>query len=94
MKTTLSKLVRSLLLIAALGAFTAGTAQAGPMHKAAELTQQAHDVLKDDATTDKGGHRIAAMKLLKQAIDEINAGVEFDKTHDSVNEGKKRKKNN
>ena len=94
MKTTLSKITRSLLVLTALGAFTAATAQAGPMHKAAELTQQAHDVLKDDATADKGGHRIAAMKLLKQAIDEINAGVEYDKTHTGPNEGKKNKKNN
>ena len=93
MKTTLSKTVRSLLLVTALGAFAAATAQAGPMHKAAELTQQAHDVLKEDATSDKGGHRVAAMKLLKQALDEINAGVEFDKTHTGPNEGKKRKNN-
>ena len=93
MKITLSKTVRSLLVLTALGAFAASTAQAGPMHQAAKLTQQAHDVLKDDATADKGGHRIAAMKLLKQAIDEINAGVEFDKTHTGPNEGKKRKNN-
>ena len=93
MKTTLRNITRSLLVFTALGAFAASTAQAGPMHQAAKLTQQAHDVLKDDATADKGGHRIAAMKLLKQAIDEINAGVEFDKTHVSANEGKKRKNN-
>lgn len=93
MKTTLSQIIRPVLMILAIGAFAASTAQAGPMHKAANLTQEAHDALKNDATADKGGHRVGAMKLLKQALDEINAGIEYDKTHTGPNEGKKRKNN-
>ena len=92
MKTTLSQITRSLLVLVAIGAFAIPAARADQpaMVQARELSQQAHEVLKNNATTDKGGHRVAAMKLLKQAIDEINAGIEFDKTHETKNEGKKR----
>ena len=93
MKTTLSQIIRPVLMILAISAFAVPAVQAGPMVKAGALTQQAHDVLKNDATADKGGHRVAAIKLLKQALDEINAGIEFDKTHTGPNEGKKRKNN-
>jgi hypothetical protein len=83
------KLICSLIAIAT---FAAPIVQAGPMQHAAQLTQEAHDVLQNGATTDKGGHRVAAMKLLKQALAEINAGMEFDKANVTANEGKKRKK--
>ena len=93
MKTTLSNITRSLLVLTAIGAFAVPAARADQpaMKQARELANQAHEVLKNNATLDKGGHRVAAMKLLKQAVEEINAGIEFDKTHDSANEGKKRK---
>lgn len=91
MKPSPSNTIRSLILLVAFGALVTPAALAGPMNQAARLTQQAHDVLKNEATADKGGHRVAAMKLLKQAVDEINAGIEFDKTHVTGSEGKKRK---
>ena len=90
MKTTLSQITRSFLPLIALAAFAVPAANAGPMVQARNLTQQAHEALKNEATTDKGGHRVAAMKLLKQAIDEMNAGIEFDKTHTGPNENKRR----
>ena len=91
MKTTLSQITRSLLVLVAIGAFAVPAARAEhPMVDARNQAQQAHDTLKNNATVDKGGHRVAAMKLLKQAIDEINAGIEFDKTHETKKEGKKR----
>ena len=92
MKTTLRNITRSLLVLTAIGAFAVPVARADQpaMHKARELANQAHEVLKNNATEDKGGHRVAAMKLLKQAVEEINAGIEFDKTHVTKSEGKKR----
>ena len=86
------KLTRSLLLLIAIATFAAPSVQAGPMHRAAKLSQEAHDLLKNEATADKGGHRIKAMNLLRQAINEINAGVEFDKAN--VTAGERKKKNN
>lgn len=91
MKIHLSQIIRPFVVILAIGAFAAPAVQAGPMVQAGALTQQAHSLLKDDATRDKGGHRLAAMKLLKQALDEINAGIEYDRTHTGPNENKKRK---
>ncbi len=66
-------------------------AQQGAMQRAKELADQAHDVLKNNATLDKGGHRVAAMKLLKQAIAEIEAGIAFDKANVTRGEGKKKR---
>lgn len=86
------KLIRILLPLITIAAFAVPAAQAGPMQHAAQLTQQAHDVLQNGASVDKGGHRVAAMRLLKQALAEINAGVEFDKENVTKSEGKKKKK--
>lgn len=33
------------------------------------------------ATPDKGGHRVKAIALLDQAIDEVDAGIKFDNQH-------------
>ncbi|HWO18587.1 MAG TPA: hypothetical protein VNO30_07415 [Kofleriaceae bacterium] len=33
------------------------------------------------ATHDKGGHRVKALQLTKQAIDEVQAGIKFDNKH-------------
>lgn len=35
----------------------------------------------EKATADKGGHRVKAMGLVKQAIDEVKAGIAFDNKH-------------
>jgi hypothetical protein len=35
----------------------------------------------EKATADKGGHRVKAMELTKQAIEEVKAGIEFDNKH-------------
>lgn len=68
-------------------------AHAGPMVKAKDLTAQAHAVLKEGATTDKGGHRVKAMKHLQAAMAEIEAGIAFDKANVTKSEGKKKGKN-
>jgi hypothetical protein len=69
-----------------------GSAQAGPMTRAKELAEKAHESLKENATADKGGHRVAAMKHLKAAIAEIEAGIAFDKENVTKSEGKKKNK--
>ena len=80
----------TLILTASLALLT--SAHAGPMVKAKELAAQAHAVLKEGATADKGGHRVAAMKHLQAAIAEIEAGIEFDKANVTKGEGKKKNK--
>ena len=78
------------LLITASLALLAPAHAGGPMQNAKDLAARAHDVLKNNATTDKGGHRVAAMKHLQAAIAEIEAGIAFDKANDTKSEGKKR----
>jgi hypothetical protein len=34
-----------------------------------------------DATSDKGGHRVRAERLVHDAIAEIEKGIEFDRRH-------------
>ena len=33
------------------------------------------------ATEDKGGHRVKAIEFVNKAIDEVNKGIEYDRTH-------------
>ncbi len=33
------------------------------------------------ASADKGGHREKAIRLINEAFDEVNAGIEYDRTH-------------
>jgi hypothetical protein len=81
--TTMNLLTRTTLIVTASIAML-GSAHAGGMQKAIEA-------LEDKATTDKGGHRVAAIKQLKAALEQIEAGVEFDQTHVTKEEGKKKK---
>ena len=46
------------------------------MHESLTLMKSALAELKS-ATPDKGGHRAKAMNLLKQAMDEVQAGIDF-----------------
>jgi outer membrane lipoprotein-sorting protein len=63
--------------------FASGPADSAPqpqMKKALANLQTAKDHLQK-ATADKGGHRVKALSLVNQAIDEVKAGVAFDNTH-------------
>jgi hypothetical protein len=51
--------------------------------------QQARDSLQN-ATADKGGHRVRALRTINQAIAEVKTGIEYDRTHQSRNENQKR----
>jgi hypothetical protein len=57
------------------------------MQDALKHLEQADGALKK-ATGDKGGHRQKAMDLIKQATDEVNAGIAFDAANDTPKEGK------
>jgi hypothetical protein len=59
------------------------------MEAALASLQQARESLQN-ATIDKGGHRVRALKMVNQAIAEVKAGIEYDKTHLSPNENKKK----
>lgn len=67
------------------------SAQAGPMQNATGHAEKALEALQDRATTDKGDHRVAAMKHPKAAIAEIDKGVAFDQA--TVTPGERKKKN-
>jgi hypothetical protein len=70
-----------LTLVLATG-FVAGRATADQphMHAALEHLRQARASL-DKATPDKGGHREAAIKLVNDAIAQVEAGMAFDRHH-------------
>ena len=64
------------------GVFLAGqvTADQPHMHKALAQLQGARAEL-NMAIADKGGHRVKAIELVDQAIAEVQAGIEYDRTH-------------
>jgi hypothetical protein len=47
------------------------------MHSALDHLRAAQTSL-EHATHDKGGHRVKALALTKQAIDQVQAGIRFD----------------
>ena len=77
---------RMLQLAALAGTLAMGVAIG---HAAADQPhmQAALDALKtargelNAATADKGGHRVAALKDIDDAIKEVKAGIEFDRHH-------------
>jgi hypothetical protein len=76
-------LVRGLFLTLVLAlAFIAGQLSAAQPQMQAALTnlRQARANL-NHATADKGGHRERAISLVNQAIDEVEAGISYDRRH-------------
>jgi hypothetical protein len=78
---------RKTLIAAAFGATLALGAVIGvavadqpAMHNALNHLRQARHNL-ENATADKGGHRVAAIGYVDQAISEVQAGIEYDRTH-------------
>jgi hypothetical protein len=68
--------------VAAIGLLGASSADAyqGNMEHALSALYQALASLRE-STANKGGHRARAMDLVRQAIDETQAGVEFADEH-------------
>jgi len=50
------------------------------MHNALNDLRAARHQL-DIAEADKGGHRVTAIGLVDQAINEVQAGIDYDRTH-------------
>ena len=50
------------------------------MHDALDNLRQARHQL-EIAEADKGGHRVTAIGLVDQAITEVQAGIDYDRTH-------------
>jgi hypothetical protein len=72
-----------LLIIVLVGGWLAGCATgSGQPHMQAALDElrSARSEL-DAAAADKGGHREKAMRLVDDAITEVQAGIDFARTH-------------
>ena len=74
--TTHKKTIVGFAAAAVLAAVMIVQAAQPHMHESLTLMKSAMAELKS-ATADKGGHRAKAMGLLKQAMDEVQAGIDF-----------------
>ena len=66
------------LMAVSFGALGAGTAYAYQEHMFAannNLQQAANEL--QQASDDKGGHRVAAINLIQQAIEQVNLGIQY-----------------
>ena len=73
------KLLVGVAIVSSLGIGYALGAQPH-MDAALALLQNARAEL-NQAEPNKGGHRERAMELIDQAVNEVNAGIEFARTH-------------
>ena len=70
------------LMVVLATAFVAGRASADQPHMQAALEHlRAAKVELDAATPDKGGHRVKALALTKDAIVQVEAGIAYDRNH-------------
>ena len=77
-----SILMSLLLVVLVSGGFLVGRATADQPHMQAALDHlRAAKVELEKAVADKGGHRVAALKLTNDAITEVVAGIEYERTH-------------
>ncbi len=82
-KLSRRSVVGTLLPAAALGVMLPSGAKAADqphMQDALDALQKARREL-EQATADKGGHRTRAIRLVNQAIDEVEKGMKFDRRH-------------
>ncbi len=77
--------IRLILGAAALALACATWADQPHMQSALQWLSNAKFELQE-ASHDKGGHRARAQRLVSQAIEEIRAGIEYDRTHLSPGE--------
>ena len=82
MKKVRQSLIALTLATTLGGAFYAGrmTADQPHMQSALDSLQNAKTHL-EKATADKGGHRNKAMELTKKAINQVEAGIKYDRRH-------------
>jgi len=98
MKRIHARIASIVLVIALTGSSTFIAAQASTpeprkqphMNSALDHLREAQKSL-EAATHDKGGHRSKALKLVKEAIAEVEQGIHFDDTHTTGQEKPKTK---
>ena len=79
---TRKSLATVILFLAVVTGFAAGRASADQPHMQAALESlRAAKVELEKATADKGGHRAAALKLVNDAIAEVERGISYDRRH-------------
>ncbi len=81
LKSSLKKTVLVAVLAFGCGIATHALAEPQPRMRAALRSLEAALVELKAASADKGGHRVKAIALTQQAIDEVKAGIEFDNKH-------------
>ena len=80
--STVSLAIALGLVIAGPGIQQAAADEQPVMQKALEHLEAAEKAL-ENANTDKGGHRVKALKLTRDAIKETREGIKFDNKHDN-----------
>lgn len=63
-------------------------ADAQPRMQAALQQLEGAKTHLENATADKGGHRVKAIAATKEAIEQVKKGIEYDNTHKSGDEKK------
>ncbi|MFL6233130.1 MAG: hypothetical protein ACJ76N_08360 [Thermoanaerobaculia bacterium] len=83
MKPTRSRIIVAILLCAVLvSGFLLGRASADQPHMQAALEHlRAAKAELDKADQDKGGHRARAIRLVDDAISQVEKGIHFDRRH-------------
>jgi len=78
-----SRIVAALLLcVVLLAGFFVGRVSADQPHMQAALEHlRAARAELDKAEADKGGHRVRAIKLVNEAIEQVEKGIGYDRHH-------------
>ncbi|MCU0657890.1 MAG: hypothetical protein MUF64_22300 [Polyangiaceae bacterium] len=79
------------LLIAGPGIQPVAADEQPLMHKAVDHLEAAEKAL-DKANSDKGGHRVKALRLTRDAIKEAREGIRHDNKHDGEKKDKDQNK--
>lgn len=80
--STLALSVALGVVIAGPGVQSAAADEQPLMHKALEHLEAAEKAL-GNANEDKGGHRVKALKLTREAIQQTKDGIKFDNKHEN-----------
>ena len=75
--------MKKMMMVAVVSAFVGGFATQAVAEKQPMMTKALNSLEDarrslDNATADKGGHRVKALGLVNDAIAEVKAGIEFD----------------
>jgi hypothetical protein len=82
------KILSLTLLLAGLTFTSLAGADQPKMHEALASLEQARQAMQQ-ASDDKGGHRLRAIRAIDMAIRETRAGIEYDRRYHSPGEGKR-----